>query len=274
MAWLIFAVAGPILIGVLAGAWYLRPAKLGDDGCPIDDHRAPPAKTVLLIDQTDALPPAELDYVRRLVKNEYFWLPDKGMLAVRLISAAAPDGIDAVSACRMSDGSDAAGIVNNPKAMRKEYDRKVGARLDAFLHGMAGVPEQPASPILETITATMHDPDFASDIAARRLVVVSDMAQNSATYSQYGTWKKAPLGLNPAQAEAYAGSLANTAVRIHYIRRAKLTFQGQAHRDFWTRFFITHGAADARIGHELSLGEPADRAIWYDRAAEPPGSGS
>ena len=265
-AWWIIGLATVVLVGVLSAAVMFQPAKLGANGCPLDNHRAPVAKTVIMIDQTDALPPTELAYVRRLVKNEYAWLPKQGALNIRLISGEAPDGVSALTACRMSDGSDALGIIDNPVAMHKDYERKVGAALNTFLDGMASQPEQAQSPILEAVTAAMNDPEFAPDIATRRLVIVSDMAQNTPAFTQYG--RKRPATALPATAAGtFAAKFTGTAVRVQYIRRPKLAWQGVAHQAFWRRYFTQRGASDVAIGHELALGEPSGRQIWYD--AEP-----
>lgn len=261
--WIIIGLAAVLLVAVLMAAVVFAPTPLGKNGCPTDRHSAPVAKTVILIDQTDALPPAELDYVRRLVKNEYFWLPKEGVLSIRLITADAPEGVTRLTACRMADGSGALGIVDNPVAMRKDYERKVGASLNAFLAGLAAQLEQVRSPILETIAATMNDPDFGPDIDARRLVIVSDMAQNSPTYSQYGL-KRRDFRLPADQADTFAAGFGSTAIRIHYVRRPKLSWQGAAHQAFWQKYFEDRGATDIAIGHALAIGEPEGRKIWYE----------
>lgn len=265
MGFIIFGIAGLVAISVVAGALLYGPAKAGPDGCPLGAHAAPPAKTIILVDQTDTLPKPELVYLRSLIINEYHWLPMNGVLAVRGIHPDMEETKDQIVVCRISDGSDSDGVFSTPQALKRDFDRKVGKRLDDFLGEIAATRPAPTSPIAEAVAATFGDTRFGSDIKARRLVVMSDMAQNTAVYTQYHRSDKARFIL--PDEDDLAADMANTTVRIQYVRRRSIPFQGPRHIRFWKRYFEKMGAGDIAIGHALGIGESADRPIWHDTAS-------
>lgn len=264
MGVIILLLAGVVMIGVLAGALLLGRAKLDDNGCPVGRHDAPKAKTVILVDQTDALPPAELRYIKSLIQNEYHWLPIDGVLAIRAINSSDVDAREAIVACRIADGSESWGLGDNPRALKQDFDRKVGKRLAVFLAGMDAAPAQTSSPILEEIAAIFAETDFGADIAERRLVIFSDMAQNSPAYTQYGAVNRRRYYLTPDAEESFAASMKDVAVRVHYVRRPKIAFQGARHIRFWKDYFRNMGVASVVVGHSLDEGEDATRKIWHE----------
>ena len=86
----------------------------------------------------------------------------------------------------------------------------------------------------------------------RRLVLVSDMAQNSENLSEY---RGAGSGLEPSDAvkSELTRDLKGVAVRIHYVHRPELAaLQTAQQRDFWRDWFTSQGA-NVKLGWGLYL---------------------
>lgn len=229
-------------------------------GCLLD-HKAPEAHTILLVDETDQLSRDELTYAKALILNEYYWLPIGGRLTVRNV-VADPDLAEDIVVCRMDDGSQVLGIGRNPKMVRKNFEKVAGARLEELYTALRTAPIQKYSPLLEYISAAMDRANFGANIENRRLVLLSDMAQHSELFSQYGRGARLKPGSDVI--DELRRDMDGVHVRIHYIPRRKLaSIQGESHRRFWINHLQAMGA-DVALGHGLLIGEDANRETWSD----------
>jgi hypothetical protein len=225
-------------------------------GCP-RGARAPAAHTLILVDATDKLGGAQLSNARSVIQTEYMWLPMGGQLTVRSLTEDPEQGAEIVI-CRLDDGSHANSMTNNPKAVKRRFDQTVGIKLKALYAELENAPLQKASPILEATSAVFDRPDFAPNVRARRLVVISDFAQHSATASDYG--RRHPLD---AHARDYlARDMSDVEVRLHYVARSELRdLQTAAHRQFWKSYFEDMGA-HAALGSNVLIGEDPSKDTW------------
>lgn len=227
-------------------------------GCPLT-HRSPPAHTVILIDQTDVLPASEVSYARELIYNEYYWLPLYGQLTILNIMPSGVEQESPIILCRMPDSDEVSAITNTPAAIRRRFEQRAGARLTESLTRITRMTAQNQSPIMESISQVIQRTDFADDVPSRRLVILSDMAQNSGSYSDYGR-----IGWSAQRVDSrFRPDMSGVAVRVHYIRRAGLPFQGGVHERNWINYFNLAGATDVAIGHRLQLGEAPNRRVWH-----------
>ncbi|HEY0027215.1 MAG TPA: hypothetical protein VGC35_05045 [Allosphingosinicella sp.] len=264
-ALLIAAALGTVAVLVTVGVATAEPRRDTITGCNMESNAAPPAHTLILIDQTDALPQDELEYARRLIFNEYYWLPVDGLLTIRNIRAQSAKAVD-IAVCRMPGSHEVNPFTTTPEAVEKDFKRSAGAQLDQFLSDMARAPSEDRSPILEAVAAAARRPDFGEDISKRRLVMLSDMIQNSDAYSHYG---RRSLELPPAAARRFDPDLTGVEVRIHYVERPESSVQGEDHQGFWQEYFDERGASKPAVGHTLGLGEARTRKIWYAPAQKP-----
>jgi hypothetical protein len=231
-------------------------------GCP-RERQAPPAHTIILVDETDSLTRDELRYARSLIQTEYLWLPIGGRMTIRNIIAD-PDAATDIVVCRMRAGDDVSGLTKNKRKVQRDFEQTAGAQLDKLYSDLAAAPPQSASPILEFISRTMERPDFGANIEQRRLIVLSDFAQYSGLASHYGVGRRFALD-HDARSELER-SMDGVAVRLQYISRPKLSdLQGPSHKTFWTRHLKRMGA-DVALGHTLLIGEDPTKETWIDES--------
>jgi hypothetical protein len=254
-AYLILAVAGlaVVLIGVML--FFSRtPAINPQTGCRAG-ALTPDQHTVVLIDQTDPLTPRQIAYVKTLILAEYSRLRQGGELTIRAIDANPESSEREFSRCRVRRGSEVLGVTSNPDLIEADFKRIVGDALNSYLNALRTVPTAPRSPILEAVDSALDAPDFGQNVRDRRLILVSDLAQNSERVSEY---RGPGSGLRldwPAQNEL-ARDMHGIAVRIHYVRRPALgALQTAEQRAFWLDWFRRNGA-EAKLGWGLQLVEP------------------
>ena len=239
---IILAVSAVAVIGVgVLTALNRSPPLDPETGC-IVGQQVPPEHTVVLVDQTDPLTRTQIGYVKALILAEYQRLRPHGELTVRGVRADPDDPGDSFSRCRLRRGAEVSGVTNNPDMIEASFRRTVGDALNRYLDGLHDVPSAARSPIIEAVDNAVDAPDFGPADPHRRLVIVSDMAQNSAELSEYDGEGS---GLDPsAQVRSELGrDLKGVAVRIHYVRRPELAaIQTPAQRDFWRAWFAGQGA--------------------------------
>ncbi len=223
----------------------------GETGC-IAGQQVPPEHTVVLIDQTDPLNLHQIAYVKALILAEYQRLRPHGELTVRGVRADPDDAGGSFSRCRLQRGGEVSGVASNPDMIEAAFKRTVGDALNGYLNGLHDVPSAPRSPIIEAVDSAVDAPDFGPTVKGRRLVIVSDMAQNSRAVSEYDG---PGSGLDPSAAvrSELTRDLKGVAVRINYVRRPELAaIQTPAQRDFWRTWFTAQGA-NVKLGWGLQL---------------------
>jgi hypothetical protein len=249
VAILAVSAAAIVLVGV-ALALNRTPPTDPDTGC-IAGQTTPPAHTVILVDQTDPLTSSQIDYVKTLILAEYNRLKPYGELTVRGLRAD-PDAGESFSRCRVRRGSEVLGVASNPDMIEAAFKRTVGDALNSYLNGLRHVPTAARSPIVEAVDNAVDAADFGPTVKDRRLVIVSDMAQNSRNLSEY---RGPGSGLDPSAAvsDELKRDLHGVAVRIHYVRRPDLeAIQTSAQRDWWRDWFASQGA-NVKLGWGLQL---------------------
>jgi hypothetical protein len=250
---LIVAASVLALGGAGALAWVSRtPPVETETGCP-RGQLVPDVHTVVLVDQTDALTPRQIDYAKALILLEYQRLPRGGRLTVRPIDADPESVARDFSRCRVRRGEEVAGIATNPDLIEAEFRRSVGDALNGYLDRLETQATAEASPILETVGTVAEARDFGPNVDERRLVLLSDMAQNSARVDQYAL--PGAYALDAGARELLPRNFSGVDVRVHYLRRPSLArLQGAVHERFWRSWFDAAGA-DVQLGWGLQLAE-------------------
>jgi hypothetical protein len=256
-AYLILAASGVAvaLIGIML-FFSQAPAINPQTGCRAG-ALTPDQHTVVLIDQTDALTPRQIAYVKTLILAEYARLHHGGELTIRAIDADPESADREFSRCRVRRGSEVLGVTSNPDLIEADFKRIVGDALNSYLNALRSVPTAPRSPILEAVDSALDAPDFGANVKARRLILVSDLAQNSERVSEY-RGQGSGLRLDWPSQNDLARDMQGLVVRIHYVRRPALgTIQTPEQRGFWLDWFRRNGA-EVKLGWGLQLVDPPD----------------
>lgn len=231
--------------GLGAVAWFSAtvappPTLDAETLCPAG---GPAAVTVVLLDVSDDLPePARLQVRTRLLDLADA-MPTHGLLELRVLSPDDAAGRVLFSRCNPGTGEGLSSLTANPEAVRRTWDEGFRQPLTALLE--AGLPAAPAdtSPIMRAIQRAALDHFDGQAAAARekRLVVVSDMLENTPAYSQYaGDLTFTRFAATPAFQDLRT-DLAGAAVTVLYVQRrpGAAPFDTGAHIAFWNTWVET-----------------------------------
>ncbi len=197
------------------------------------------AVTAVLVDRTDPFTEAQKQAFDAAMQNVVDTLDVGERLIMVPIKNAVPSHPSA-SLCRLPDT--AHWLYENEHMVEKKYAARFGAPLAFWRQEFQTSARSSQSPIFETIKAVAEFSEFSPSAGKRRMVIVSDMLQNT-TYSQY----RDGFDFGRFQESDYASqvfaSLDGVAVEVVYLRNDRaLRFQGEDHRTFWKRWFAEAGA--------------------------------
>jgi hypothetical protein len=152
--------------------------------CPLDGARS---VTVVLLDSTDDIPDIGKREIRTVLVDIAEALPVYGLLELRLLDPNAPGGKSMFAKCNPGDGSGLSEYTANPRLARKRWLEGFRQPLDQALD--AGFQPAPGktSPIMETVQRIAVDrfSGRAAEEIPKSLILVSDMLEHEADYSQY-----------------------------------------------------------------------------------------
>ncbi len=214
--------------------------------CPLDGRHD---RTAILIDASDPLSATQVKRVRehiedlRLHLELHEWV---GLYVLGEDNLVLPRPVFAL--CNPGNAEQANPLYENPDRIRRQFAERFQAPMVEAVERLAeeNTEEQSTSPILEMVRAVATDRGYRSS-GRRRLVIVSDMLQNTPQYSHYS----GEPDFGAFRESGYAGdflnlSLLDVDVEILYLKRTKTAaLQTYGHVRFWEQYF---DAVDASLG--------------------------
>ncbi len=239
---LVFGSIGTLLLlGTVAAVWVGRLPKIGPQGCIVG--QPPSGYTAIVVDMTDPLSEAQCaTLVRRIQRLAAEELVPNEMLSVWALGDFDDEALHPLF-CTCDPGTDVNFLAQSRKLTLARRDSLFGHPLEQAMANFAQVRTAPRSPILEGIEEVTELKDFVEARGCRRIVLASDLLQNSTAYSNYRQGcNLVALQCSPAM-QSLKGKLANVSVDILYIpRRRDEALQGASLRAFWRRGLEACGA--------------------------------
>ena len=215
--------------------------------CPID---GPYAKTVLLIDLTDEISFIQEEKLKKYIKtlsdsSNDGYLPQYDMLAVYLLSDGDSDSLPQpiVEVCNPGDGSGLRELDGAPILAKKTFVKMFSEPISAAIGGILPVGASKTSPIIEAIrgiSVSTFD-GTAEPGHENRLVVISDMIQNSAELSFF----KNGQSVDREQLKSLGADLAGVPIIDIKVldRKNSKKLQGKQLVEFWSQYFRASGSS-------------------------------
>lgn len=262
--WVVIATA----VGGFAAAAILTSNRQADAYalCQSSDFKAA-ATTMVMVDATDAFTEDQRRRLKSTIEAERERLPEGGrLIIVSLNPDAAWEPTELVSVCNPGKGETTNPLLVTRSKVEKRWQAAYGDPIDKAVQQSMdrGVSER--SPIIITIAALLARADFDTRVAARRLVVISDLLEHEkGMYSQlrggdfWGAYQASSL---PKSTRL---DLRNVSVAIDYFQRGKFAgIQGPRHQAFWERLLKEAGASEVTF-----LGMSASTALPAQARSEP-----
>lgn len=248
-----------IIVGVLGAisyaAFVLKPAEYDSQTLCLADS-VPPHR-VVVIDKTDLYSPAQANMIGNLILQERDALDVGERLSLyELNQTGQLRNTNRFSLCNPGAGAQVNPLYRNPTRIQARYEALFADPLDRALADLVEPKDAPSSPIIEALARLGQDPSFDRNVPARRIVLVSDMLQNSETFSVYGRnrvdlARRLPPSASVAATirETYGDTLRGVTLEIRLIPR-----------DGWERDQHT----ELRAYWDAVFSQLGIYAVWYD----------
>lgn len=178
-----------IVAGILGGisylAFVLKPAEYDSQTlCLVGET---PPHRVVVIDKTDLYSRAQADSIGNIILRERDRLGVGERLSLyELNESGQLRNTNRFSLCNPGAGEQVNPLYRNPDRVQARYQALFADPLDRALSDLILPKNAPNSPIIEALARLSQDPAFDRTVPARRIVLVSDMLQNSEIFSVYG----------------------------------------------------------------------------------------
>lgn len=231
-----------LTIGVCAAVYVAKLPKYDARGCIVGRPAA--AYTAVIVDMTDPLTEEQvaslLARLRRLAATEL--LSDE-MLSIWALGDFS-DGALHPLFCLCDPGTAVNPLVQNARSVRARRDSLFGEPLERAMHELTQVRTAARSPILEGVEEVTEMEDFVATPGRKRILLASDLLQNSAWYSTYRNGNHLEALAHSEALHGLKGRLSGVVVNIVYIpRKRDAALQGAELRSLWRRALEMCGAS-------------------------------
>ncbi len=218
--------------------WAFRPAQLDPNTlCPV--ARPIAGHTVVIVDRTDRWTPAMNSALANIIEAAQHNTQQYQKFSIVALDADQSTH-PLFSACNPGQPSLLSDLYRGRKYTQRDFEQKFVGAADRVADEVSQPAEASASPIVEYVHRWLGSDDFSASVPDRRLILVSDMRQNSPLFSIYRTGGQ---GLAPLVADQFGPSERGVNFDVYFIAH------GQDHnvseeqvRSAWDRAFSLIGA--------------------------------
>lgn len=216
--------------------------------CPVE---GPTGAMVALLDLTDPLTRSQANQLQTWLGDEIAASPWGTMLSVGVVSEDPSDWGARFAKCKPQTAEDANPLIQNPSILGETYNDEFLVPLRETLDEMMQSETQDTSPIMESLQALVSETPSFTSTRPKRLVIVSDMLQNSNVLSFYREEGWGYFTETRAH-ERLAGNLADVEVTLLRIPRTSANIGDPRKVDtFWARYFDSQGTSARFDIHNL-----------------------
>lgn len=205
----------------------------------------------VLIDRTDRLSDLQLQALKQEVLHWAAQVPKHGAFRVYEVGVGGKLLTPVLDVCNPGDGRDASSLDANPGFLRKRYEQKFTAPINAMLVAMQADEEQATSPIMEAVQAiSVHDFGDNSPPGENSLTIVSDLLQNGTGVSFYRNVPDAPSFEKSPTGKTLHADLGHVEIAVYLITRLKdAKYQTDALGAFWIHWLTDQGGDVGTFKH-------------------------
>jgi hypothetical protein len=171
------------VMALTATVWLLRPATLDAATlCPTD--RPLQGHTVVIVDRTDRWSPAMGAALTQLIENAQRDTDRYEKFSI--VSLDAEQSVHPLfSVCNPGEPTFWSDLYRGRRYTMRDFEQRFVGAAERIVADVREPSEARISPIVEYVRRWLGSDDFNAEVRNRRLILVSDMRQNSALYSVY-----------------------------------------------------------------------------------------
>ncbi len=235
-----FAMVAAIIAGVIYIAYTVRPAPFDEDTLCLVSETLPP-HTAIIIDKTDEYSETQADLIAAVIRRTRERLEVGERITLFELDAKGQfDPRGELSMCNPGRGDQVNPLFRNPKQMEDRYEELFAKPMEVVLADLVVPKEAPNSPIMEALARLAQTEAFSDRAPRRRVVLISDMLQNSDVFSAYGGGGAMPENMPDwrdtadAITRKFGTSLNGVALEIRLIPRDRyVDLQRGALKEYW-----------------------------------------
>ncbi|WP_133118477.1 hypothetical protein [Caviibacterium pharyngocola] len=144
--------------------------------------------------------------------------------------------------CNPGDGSDKSEWTANLKKLKRQYEERFFSPILTISNELTNIEAAKRSPVMEQIQLVAINGFKKQHITGnRKLIIVSDMLQNTPEFSMYKTQISYSEFIKQDYAQRVKPDLNNVKVELYYIMNSP-KLQTRRHLNFWEQYFDAAGA--------------------------------
>lgn len=171
------------VLAVSVTVWLLRPADLDAATLCPTNHRLQ-GHTVVIVDRTDRWTPAMAGALTQIIENA-----QRDTDRYEKFSIVSLDAAQSVhplfSVCNPGEPTFWSDLYRGRRYTTRDFEQRFVGASERVIEQVREPAEAPTSPIVEYVHRWLGSDDFNAQVRHRRLILVSDMRQNSSLYSIY-----------------------------------------------------------------------------------------
>lgn len=239
-----------MLAGVISGfIWLFLSASaknpiLTADSCPVT---GPTEQLLVLVDVTDPIGKITQTDLLNHLGEIASGLGKGGRFELRVLEPGTDRTRTLFSACNPGNGSDLDHWTGNPDMAKRRWSESFDAPLKAATEAALSGQESETSPLMAAIQQISVDRLGTSALRnlTNRLVIVSDMLENTEYFSMYRSGADFAAYEESDASRRFGTDLANTSVELWFIRR-QTKIPSASVAEFWLAWTLESGGQFSR----------------------------
>jgi len=216
-----YAAGTATVLGVLSlltlTVWLFRPAQL-DPATLCPTTRPLAGHTVVIVDRTDRWTPAMSTALTDLIETAQ--RDTRRYQKFSIVSLDANQSVHPVfSVCNPGEPSFWSDLYRGHRYTQRDFEQRFVGAADRVVEMVSRPAEANSSPIVEYVHRWLGSDDFSAAVADRRMILVSDMRQNSALYSIYRAGSGD--GLAPVVRTQFGPSAQGVAFDVYFVAHGR-----------------------------------------------------
>jgi hypothetical protein len=230
-----------VLVGVLAlstTVWAMRPAEIeAETLCP--SSRAISGHTLVIVDRTDRWSPSVGAALKGVVERAQRDTAQHAKFSV--VSLDKSQSVQPVfSVCNPGAPTIMSDLYRGRRFTERDFEERFIGASDAVIDKVSAPASASTSPIVEYLHRWLGGDDFNQSVPNRRVILISDMRQNSPLYNIY---KQRGDGLGEILAKKFGPAAEGVTFDIYYVDNAgEKLVQEDTVRGAWEQAFNDVGA--------------------------------
>lgn len=247
----LFALALLAAIGGLIALYLLAVSNHERIDAALCPDTGPRGQTLVLVDTTDAFSAVTQAEISTWLKERAEQTSRGALFELRTLRADTPHTSTIFSLCNPGDGSDLSQLTANPAQALKLWREGFSGPLSSALQQVMGNAAADTSPIMAGIQQIAVDRLASAkfQFVPTKLIVVSDMLENTAYFSHYRDGDDFTAFERSEAATRFATSLAGANVELWLVRRPSTPVPSLDLIAFWTKWIAASGGQFERAKH-------------------------